>query len=68
MPDITCCTGYNDHCENSDDNSSHAGVCPQRDSCCRFTVEPSPYWQSYFVVAPFTAEGCRYFSSNKGDA
>lgn len=70
MPDITCCTGRNNHCENSDDNSGTAGVCPQRDNCYRFTAEPNPYRQSYFVVAPFaTPENivdnkCRYFISN----
>lgn len=75
MPDITCCTGRNDHCENSDDNAGVQGICPQRDNCYRYTATPNPYRQSYFVVAPFhplydidgeeIRKHCDYFVDNK---
>ena len=50
MPDITMCNDYE---------------CPQKERCYRFTAEPNPYRQSYFVESPKSMDGCQYFSSNE---
>lgn len=64
MPDICMCSGV----------SSGGEKCPQKNSCYRYTAEPNPYRQSYFMVAPFvvietttdqvtiTETECVYFS------
>jgi hypothetical protein len=47
--------------------------CPMRDDCYRYTREPNPFRQSYFLVAPLIAsEGeqrifyvCEDFTTNK---
>lgn len=41
MADITMCKGDG---------------CPMREQCHRFTVEPNPYWQSYFYGTPYDHE------------
>ena len=38
MPDITMCKGDG---------------CPHKETCYRFTAEPSEFHQSYFVKSPF---------------
>lgn len=53
MPDITMCQGL---------NVSTNTMCPQRESCHRFTAIPTPHWQSYFVDAPFESPAkCSHF-------
>jgi hypothetical protein len=55
MPDITMCDGKD---------------CPLRLSCYRHNAEPTPHWQSYFVVAPFAEGKCDHFwhDSSRGTA
>ena len=38
MPDITMCDGQG---------------CLQKNKCYRYRAEPTPYWQSYFMEAPY---------------
>jgi hypothetical protein len=45
MADITMCNG---------------GDCPLKEKCYRFKATASA-WQSYFVEAPYSMDGCRYF-------
>lgn len=63
MPDITMCTGEG---------------CVLKDSCYRYTAQPSEYRQSYFVVPPFNLllvedletgknqQDCRHYWSTYG--
>ena len=41
MPDITMCHG-----------EMNGVVCQKRESCYRYTANPTPEWQSYFVDLP----------------
>jgi hypothetical protein len=51
MPDISMCKG-----------SNGAYICPNRDSCYRYTAEPTPMRQSYFLTPPYDKETgkCNY--------
>ncbi len=52
MPDITMCEGVN----------SSGATCPKRERCFRHTAEPCRQAQSFFVEAPFKADGtCRHY-------
>ena len=56
MPDITMCR---------DDG------CPKKDTCYRYTAEPTPRRQSYFSEPPLEGEECEYYWpwwwNDKGD-
>ena len=50
MPDISMCEG---------------GMCPIKETCYRFTADPSEYMQSYFGNPPFKevdgSSECEYY-------
>mgnify|MGYP000013904373 FL=1 len=55
MPDITMCSGEG---------------CPLKEKCWRYLAEPSEYWQSYFMKAPYAYEtpGCEHYWPADPDA
>lgn len=55
MPDVTMCQGTTD--TGSD--------CPKRNTCYRYKVEPSPYWQSWFVASPWFNNDCEMYWEHK---
>jgi hypothetical protein len=52
MPDITMCPGTN---------------CPHKETCYRFTAEPSDY-QAYFTVPPLKNGQCEMYWGVKSQA
>lgn len=51
MPDISMCEGTG---------------CPLKETCYRFTAEPSEYRQSYISVPPFKKDNtCEHYWSTK---
>jgi len=37
--------------------------CPSGDDCYRFTADPNPHWQSYFMISPRSANArsCEFY-------
>jgi len=50
MADITMC---------NDDE------CPKKEYCYRFTAEPNPYRQAYFMYSPKQMDGCPEYVRNE---
>ena len=53
MPDITMCMGTN---------------CPHKETCYRYTVKPSEYWQAYFMKSPIKDGKCYMYWGENAEA
>ena len=52
-PDITMCKGTN---------------CPYKESCYRYTAEPSEFMQSYFIEPPIKDGTCKMYWGDNAEA